>query len=94
MLYFGWIVAAFLTGIVIMLLYPKHRPSLRQRSETVEAFRGMRYDEILERLERTPQRTLERADGQTLRTWQENQYSITLLFDRSGVCLGVEDERT
>ncbi len=94
MLYLGWVAAAFLTGIVIMLLRTGHKPTLRQRSEAVGAFRGMRYDEVMERLERAPQRTVERADGQTLRQWQEDEYSITLLFDGSGVCLGVEEERT
>lgn len=94
MLYLGWIAAAFSTGIVLMLLRKGHRPTLRQRSDTVGAFRGMRYEEVMERLERAPQRTVERADGQTLRRWQEDEYSITLLFDGSGVCLGVEEERT
>lgn len=94
MLYLGWIAAAFLTGIVLMLLRTGHRPTLRQRSEAVGAFRGMRYDEVVERLERAPQCTLERPDGQTLRRWEEDEYSITLLFEESGVCLGVEDERT
>ena len=94
MLYLGWIAAAFLTGVVLMLLRKGHRPTLRQRSDTVGAFRGMRYEEVMERLERAPQRTVERANGQTLRQWQEDEYSITLLFDGSGVCLGVEEERT
>ena len=94
MLYLGWIAAAFLTGVVLMLLRKGHRPTLRQRSDTVGAFRCMRYEEVMERLERAPQRTVERADGQTLRRWQEDEYSITLLFDGSGVCLGVEEERT
>jgi len=62
----GWIAAAFLTGIALMLLRTGRKPTLRQRSEVVGAFRGMRYDEIMERLERAPQRTVEWADGQTL----------------------------
>lgn len=62
MLYFGWIAAAFLTGIVIMLR-TGHRSTLRQRIEAVGAFRGMYYDEVMERLERAPNRTVERADG-------------------------------
>ena len=53
MLYLGWIAAAFLTGIVLMLLRKGHRPTLRQRSETVGAFRGMRYEEVMERLRST-----------------------------------------
>lgn len=54
--------------------------------------RGMRYDEVIDRLERAPQITVIRKDRQTLRLWREKRYSVTLLFDGSGVCLGVEDE--
>lgn len=94
MLYLGWIAAAFLTGVLIMLLRMECKPTLWQRSEAVGSFRGMRYDEVLERLGSGPCHTELWPDGRTLRRWQERRYSISLLFDTSGVCLGVLDERT
>ena len=94
MLYLGWIAAAFFSGIIIMLLRTGRRPTLRERTEAIGAFRGMRYDEVIERLERAPQRTEQRMNGQILRKWQEKRYAISLLFDSAGVCLGVEEERT
>ena len=33
-----------------------------------------------------------RSDGNAARTWTDGEYSITLLFDRSDICLGVEEE--
>ena len=39
-----------------------------------------------------PQTDTRQKDGRSLRTWQEDGYSVTLLFDAQGLCLGVEDE--
>ena len=40
-----------------------------------------------------PQTIIQHADGSTLRIWQEDGYSISLLFDERGLCLGVDDEQ-
>ena len=57
-----------------------------QRNElTVELFNGLEIGD--------PQTDTQQKDGRSLRTWQEDGYSVTLLFDAQGLCLGVEDER-
>lgn len=94
MLYLICITAALLIGIVILLLCSRPGRLLRRRSEAIGVFRGMYYEEILVRFGLVPHRITERADGKVLRMWQEGNYSISLLFDHTGLCLGVEDERT
>ena len=54
-------------------------------------FRGKTYQEVLSEIS-TPQSTVQQTNGHTLSTWQEDGYSISLLFDAQGLCLGVEDE--
>ena len=87
-LYLGWIVAAFLAGI---LLTQRRKPTLQQRVFQMCVFTGRTYAEIVRELEQ-PQTETYQADGRTLRTWRDRDYSISLLFDERDMCLGVEDE--
>ena len=86
--YLGWIVAAFLAGV---LLEQRRKPTLQQRVAQLSVFAGRSYAEILRTLD-APQTETRQADGRTLRTWRNCDYSISLLFDERDVCLGVEDE--
>jgi len=91
LIYLGWIAAAFLAGILFTLWLKNHRPSLRQRVTDAAVFRGKTYQEITWEID-APQTTIRQTDGHTLCIWQEDGYSISLLFDARGLCLGVEDE--
>ena len=91
LIYLGWIAAAFLAGILFTLWLKTRRPSLRQRVTDAAVFRGKTYQEITREIN-APQMTIQQTDGHTLRTWQEDGYSISLLFDARDLCLGVEDE--
>lgn len=91
MFYLGWIVAAFLAGVLLKGWMQRHKPTLQQRVTQMAVFAGRSYAEILQRLEE-PQTEARQADGRTLRTWRNHDYSISLLFDRRDMCLGVENE--
>ena len=96
MLYLGWIVAAFLTGIIIslvLLAWREKRTTLRERFEGLGLTLGKDYAEIAAAVKVSPRMMEARPDGQTLRTWQEGNYSISLLFDSQDYCLGVMEER-
>ena len=92
LIYLGWIAAAFLAGILLTLWLKARRPSLRQRVKEAAVFRGKVFPEIVREIG-DPQTDTQQKDGRSLRTWQEDGYSVTLLFDAQGLCLGVEDER-
>ena len=87
-LYLGWIVAAFLAGVLLM---QRRRPTLQQRVIQMGVFAGRSYAEILRTMD-APQTETRQTDGHTLRTWRNRDYSISLLFDGRDMCLGVEDE--
>ena len=87
-LYLGWIAAAFLAGVLLML---RRKPTLQQRVNQMGVFAGRTYADILRTLEE-PQTETTQADGQTVRTWRNRDYSISLLFDGRDMCLGVEEE--
>ena len=91
LIYLGWIAAAFLAGILLTLWLKARRPSLRQRVKEAAVFRGKVLPEIVREIGE-PQTDTRQKDGRSLRTWQEDGYSVTLLFDAQGLCLGVEDE--
>lgn len=95
MLYLGWIAAAFMGGILFAWRHGKRqKPStLRSRFSVVDHFQGMRYDDILCRMRVMPQKTEYMPDGRVLRTWCEQGYAITLMFDEGDLCLGVADEQ-
>ena len=87
-LYLGWITAAFLAGVLLML---RRKPTLQQRVNQMGVFAGRTYTEILRTMD-APQTETRQADGRTLRTWRNRDYSISLLFDGLDMCLGVEEE--
>lgn len=87
LIYLGWIVAAFLAGILLA----RRKPTLQQRVVQMGIFAGRSYAEILRAMD-APQTETRQTDGRTLRTWRNRDYSISLLFDGREMCLGVEDE--
>ena len=87
----GWMVAAFLAGVLLALFIRRRRPTLQQRVTELGVFAGRTYAEILLALD-APQEEMHRPDGQTLRTWHSRGYGISLLFDGQEMCLGVEEE--
>lgn len=90
-IYLGWIAAAFLAGVLFTLWMKGRRPSLRQRVSIAAVFRGKTYREITREID-APQTIIQQPDGRSLRTWREDGYSISLLFDAQDLCLGVTDE--
>lgn len=92
LVYLGWIAAAFLAGMLFAEWLKRRRPSLQARVKRAAVFRGKTYQEVLSEMS-APQSTIQRTDGRTLRTWQEDGYSISLLFDAGDLCLGVESEK-
>lgn len=93
MLYLGWIVAAFLAGCIITALIFTRRKTLRERLIAMGSLIGKDYAQIVAEVQTTPKSTVREANGQTLRSWEEGNYFVSLLFDKDDVCLGVMDER-
>ena len=96
MLYLGWIVAAFLAGVVLTVaavVWRRKHQTLRERFDGLGLTLGKDYAEIVASVKIAPQMMETRPDGQTLRTWQDGNYSISLLFDSQDYCLGVMEER-
>ena len=96
MLYLGWIVAAFLAGVIItlaLMAWQEKRITLRERFEGLGLTLGKAYAETAAAVKVSPRMMEARPDGQTLRTWQEGHYTISLLFDSQDYCLGVLEER-
>lgn len=89
--YLGWIIAAFLAGVLLMLVLQRRRPTLQQRAFQMGVFAGRAYADIVRTMD-TPQAEARQANGHTVRTWRDGDYSISLLFDGRDMCLGVEDE--
>ena len=92
LVYLGWIAAAFLAGVLFTIRVETRRQSLQKRVAEAAVFRGKTYQEIRREIDE-PQSSIQRTDGSILRTWRENGYSISLLFDAQNMCLGVEDEQ-
>ena len=96
MLYLGWIVTAFLAGVIIslaLMAWREKRTTLRERFEGLGLTLGKGYAEITAAVKVSPRMMEVRPDGQVLRTWQEGDYTISLLFDSQDFCLGVTEER-
>ena len=93
MLYLGWIIAAFLAGGIISALYFTRRRSLRDRLAALGPLVGRDYRQIESVLSAFPRSTIREKNGQTMSTWQEGSYTVSLLFDSNGICLGVMDEK-
>ena len=84
--------AAFLAGLLLGKRPKKQKMKLKERFGKLNICKGMRYVEILQRVEAAPRITDRNADGVTERTWVDEGYSIKLTFDRQDICLGVKDE--
>ena len=96
MLYLGWIVAAFLAGVLLTLAATalrRGRRTLRMRFDGLGLTLGRDYAEIAAAVQTAPRKVEKRDNGDTLRTWQEGSYTISLLFDGQDYCLGVTEER-
>lgn len=89
--YLGWIIAAFLAGLLLAGWLQRRGSTLQQRAERLGVFAGRGYTEIL-RAMNTPHAEERLKDGRAVRTWRGDGYSISLLFDARDVCLGVKDE--
>ena len=75
-LYIGWIIAAFLAGLLFGKWPKKQKMKLKERFDRLNICMGMSYVEILQRVEAAPRITDRNANGVTERTWVEEQYSI------------------
>lgn len=84
--------AAFLAGLLLGKRPKKQKMKLKERFGKLNICKGMRYVEILQRVEAAPRITDRNANGDTERTWADEGYSIKLTFDRQDICLGVKDE--
>ena len=91
-LYLGWIIAAFLAGLLLGKWPKKQKMKLQERFDRLNICKGMRYLEILQHVEAAPRMTDRNADGVTERMWVDEGYSIKLTFDQHDICLGVQDE--
>ena len=91
-LYLGWIIAAFLAGLLLGKWPKKQKVKLQERFDRLNICKGMSYVDILQRVQAAPRITDRNADGVTERTWADDGYSIKLTFDRQDICLGVKDE--
>ena len=92
-IYLGWIIAAFLTGLLLGKWPKKQKMKLQERFDRLNICKGLSYVEILQHVEAAPRITERNADGVTERTWVDEGYSIKLTFDRQDICLGVTDEQ-
>lgn len=90
--YFGWIVAAFLGGLLASGAMLRRRTSLMQNFSRVEHFTGRSFREIVNIAGRRPRCDVLTDEGR-LATWRSAGYSITLSFDRYDICRGVIDEK-
>ena len=91
-LYLGWIIAAFLAGLLLGKWPKKQKMKLQERFDRLNICKGMSYVEVLQHVHAAPRITDRNADGVTERTWVDEGYSIKLTFDRQDICLGVTDE--
>ena len=91
-LYIGWIIAAFLAGLLLGKWPKKQKMKLQERFDKLNICKGMSYVEILQRVQAAPRITDRNANGDTERTWADEGYSIKLTFDRYDICIGVQDE--
>lgn len=92
-LYIGWIIAAFLAGLLLGKWPKKQKMKMQERFDRLNICMGMSYVEILQHVEAAPRITDRNTNGVTERTWVEERYSITLTFDHQDICLGVQEER-
>lgn len=88
----GWVAAALLLGYLLGSR-TLGRKGLRKRCSRIAVYRGRSGWELAELLGGPAQDVTRLTEGNTLRTWREGDYAITLCFDAQDVCLGVHDEQ-
>lgn len=93
MLYLGWVLAAFLAGVLLTAVFLLRRRRLRERMIALGVLVGKDYAAIEAAIRIAPQSTVRQTNGQILRAWEEGTYFVSLLFDKNDVCLGVMEER-
>ena len=91
-LYIGWIIAAFLAGLLFGKWPKKQKMKLQERFDRLNICKGMSYVDIFRHVQAAPRITDRNANGVTERTWVDEGYSIALTFDWQDICLGVTDE--
>ena len=91
--YLGWIAAAFLAGVLLSGRVLRRRRDLTRRVARMGVFRGRGFAEIVKAMD-APQATTAIGDGRIVRSWWDDSYSISLLFDAAGMCQGVYNEGT
>ena len=92
-IYLGWIIAAFLAGLLLGKWPKKQKMKLQERFDRLNICKGMSYVEILQHVQAAPRITDRNANGVTERTWVDEGYSIKFTFDQHDICLGVTEER-
>ena len=92
-LYLGWIIAAFLAGVLLGKWPKKQKMKLQERFDKLNICKGMSYVDILQRVQAAPRITDRNANGMTERTWVDEEYCIKLTFDHQDICLGVKWEQ-
>ena len=92
-IYLGWIIAAFLAGLLLGKWPKKQKMKLQERFNRLNICKGMSYVDIFRHVQAAPRITDRNANGVTERTWVDDGYSIKLTFDRQDICLGVQWEQ-
>ena len=92
-LYIGWIIAAFLAGLLLGKWPKKQKMKLKERFDRLNICKGLSYVDILQHVQAAPRITDRNANGVTERTWVDDGYSIKLTFDQQDICLGVQWEQ-
>ena len=92
-IYLGWIIAAFLAGLLLGKWPKKQKMKLQERFDRLNICKGMSYEEILQHVQAAPRITDRNANGVTERTWADDGYCIKLTFDQQDICLGVQWEQ-
>lgn len=88
----GWVIAAFLAGLLLGKWQRKQTHVLQDQFNRLNICKGMSYVEILHQVQTAPRIIERNANGDTERTWVDQAYSITLVFDWQDICLGVQEE--
>lgn len=89
----GWIIAAFLAGVLLAGVFHKPQKSLRRRFAAIDCYRGLSSAQIVAAIQADPDTIIHLQGGQSLMVWKERRYTMVLRFDQHHVCLGVEEEK-
>ena len=89
----GWIIAAFLAGILLACVFHKPQKLLRRRLAGIECYRGLSSRQIINAIHAEPDTIIQLPDGQSLMVWKDRRYTMILRFNSDHICLGVEEEK-